>query len=77
MNRYDTPSFNLPFFYGWVIVGTIFAVNFSTMATGTFNFGLFVIPMGITLGASRSFFGWAQTIRLVAGGISSTFIGKL
>ncbi len=77
MNRYDIPYFNLPFFYGWVIVGTIFAVNFSTMATGTFNFGLFIIPMGITLGTSRSFFGWVQTIRLVAGGISSTFIGKL
>ena len=77
MNRYDIPYFNLPFFYGWVIVGTIFAVNFSTMATGTFNFGLFIIPMGITLGTSRSFFGWVQTIRLVTGGISSTFIGKL
>lgn len=77
MNRDDISSFNLPFFYGWVIVGTLFAVNFSTMATGTFNFGLFVIPMGITLGASRSLFGWAQTIRLVTGGISSIAIGKL
>jgi MFS family permease len=77
MNAHHTPSFRLPFFYGWIIVGTLFVVNFSTMATGTFNFGLFVIPMGVTLGASRSFFGWAQTVRLLTGGISSIFIGRL
>ena len=47
-------------FYGWVIVATMWAVNFSSMATGTLNLGLFVLPMGAALGMSRSQFGWAR-----------------
>ncbi len=66
-----------PFFYGWVIVATLFLVNFGTMATGTLNFGLFVIPMGEDLDMSRGFIGWSQTTRMVAGGISGFFLGRL
>ena len=64
-----------PFFYGWVIVGTLFVVNFATMATGTLNFGLFVLPMGEELNMSRGFIGWSQTTRMLAGGVSGFFLG--
>ena len=55
-------------FYGWVIVATMFAVNFSTMATGTLNYGLFVLPMQNELALSRATFGWMQTTRRLSAG---------
>ena len=66
-----------PFFYGWVVVVTLFLVNFATMATGTLNFGLFVIPMGEDLDMSRGFIGWSQTTRMLAGGVSGFILGRL
>ena len=66
-----------PFFYGWVIVGVLFMVNFATMATGTLNFGLFVLPMGTALHMSRGFIGWSQTTRMLSSGLSGFFIGRL
>ena len=71
----------LPFrnriFYGWVIVASMFLVNFASMATGTLSFGLFILPMGSALGMSRSAFGWTQTIRTLSAGLSSFVIGRL
>ena len=64
-------------FYGWVVVASTFAINFSTMATGTLNFGLFVLPMGAALGMSRGQFGWAQTTRGLSAGLSSFLIGRI
>ena len=64
-------------FYGWVIVATMWAVNFSTMATGNLNFGLFVLPMSNALGMSRSQFGWTQTTRRVSASLSSFVVGRL
>ncbi len=52
-------------------------VNFSTMATGNLNFGLFVIPTGHAWGMSRSQLGWAITARRIAAGVSSFFVGRL
>ena len=66
-----------PLFYGWTIVAALFVVNFATMATGTLNFGLFVLPMSNDLHMSRSFIGWSQTTRLLSSGLSSFFIGRL
>ena len=65
------------FFYGWVIVATMFAVNFSTMATGTLNYGLFVLPMQHELGLSRATFGWMQTTRRLSAGTLSFGVGWL
>ena len=64
-------------FYGWVIVATMWAVNFSTMATGNLNFGLFVLPMSNALNMSRSQFGWTQTTRRVSASLSSFVVGRL
>jgi len=66
-----------PFFYGWIIVGTLFMVNFATMATGTLNFGLFVKPMGDSMEMSRGFIGWSQTTRMLSSGVSSVIIGRM
>lgn len=52
-------------------------INFSTMATGNLNFGLFVLPMGQALGMSRSQFGWMQTTRRVSASFSSFLVGRL
>ncbi len=65
------------FFYGWVIVATMFAVNFSTMATGTLNYGLFVIPMQRELALSRATLGWMQTTRRLSAGALSFAVGWL
>ncbi|MBI2871714.1 MAG: MFS transporter [Chloroflexi bacterium] len=64
-------------FYGWVIVGVLFVVNFAAHANGQLNFGLFVIPMSTDLGMSRSLVGWAQTAKVLAGSASSFVIGRL
>jgi len=64
-------------FYGWVIVATLFVVNFATQATGTLNLGLFILPMGEDMGISRSLFGWLTTSRSLAGATSGPFIGHL
>ena len=65
------------FYYGWVIVAAMFAVNFSTMATGTLNYGLFVLPMQQDLALSRATFGWMQTTRRLATGVFSFAVGWL
>ena len=62
-------------YYGWVIVGTFFLLNVAGQASGTLNFGLFVIPISEELGLSRQTIGWAQTGRLWAGGLSGVAIG--
>ena len=66
-----------PIFYGWVIVASMFLVNFSTMATGTLNFGPFIVPMGEGLDMSRADFGWAQTTRNLTAGLSALMVGRL
>ena len=55
----------------------MWAVNFSTMATGNLNFGLFVLPMSNALNMSRSQFGWTQTTRRVSASLSSFVVGRL
>ena len=65
-----------PFYYGWVIVAAFFALNAAGQASGTLNFGFFVIPMAEDLGLSRQAIGWAQTMRLWASGLSGVLIGR-
>ncbi len=62
-------------YYGWVIVASFFVLNIAGQASGTLNFGLFVIPISEELGLSRQTIGWAQTGRLWAGGLSGVAIG--
>lgn len=64
-------------YYGWIIVGALFVVNFAIQATGMFNLGLFVIPICRDLGISRSQFGWLATVRSLSGGVSVLLLGRL
>ncbi|MFC1535094.1 MFS transporter [Thermodesulfobacteriota bacterium] len=64
-------------FYGWIIVATLFVVNFAIQGTGMLNMGLFIIPMCNDMGISRGLFGWLATSRNLSGGVSGFFIGRL
>lgn len=66
-----------PIYYGWVIIGALFVVNFAIQATGMFNLGLFVIPMCHEMGISRGQFGWFATVRLLSGGVSVWLLGRI
>ena len=58
------------------MVGAFFVFNALGQASGTLNFGLFVIPISDELGMSRQMIGWAQTARMWAGGLSGIVIGR-
>lgn len=64
-------------FYGWIVVATLFVINFGTQAAGTLNLGLFAIPMGTDMGFSRGVFGWLTASRALAAGVSGLFLGQL
>lgn len=65
------------FFYGWVIVAVMSAVGGLSMTFATLNFGVFIRPMGDELGIGRAVFGWSQTARMAAGGLTSPWLGGL
>ena len=48
-----------------------------SMAMGSLNFGLFIKPMGDSLGIGRAWFGWAQTIRQISSALTSPPVGWL
>lgn len=64
-------------YYGWVIVFVMATAGAVSMAMGSLNFGLFIKPMGDSLGIGRSWFGWAQTIRQISSALTSPPVGWL
>ena len=64
-------------YYGWVIVAVMATAGAVSMAMGSLNFGLFIKPMGDTLGIGRAWFGWAQTVRQVSSAVTSPPVGWL
>ncbi|MFN0096579.1 MAG: MFS transporter [Dehalococcoidia bacterium] len=64
-------------FYGWIIVGALAAMSGLSMALAGFNFGLFIRPMERDLGISRQTFGWALSVRQIAGAVTAPFVGRL
>ena len=64
-------------FYGWVIVFVMATAGAVSMAMGSLNFGLFIVPMGNSLGIGRSWFGWAQTARQFSSSVTSPVVGWL
>ena len=65
------------FFYGWVIVACAWLANFSTVSLNPLVFAFFLAPMTEALGVSRGTLVWGITIRMVAGGLSAPYIGRL
>ena len=62
-------------YYGWVIVFVMATAGAVSMAMGSLNFGLFIKPMGDSLGIGRAWFGWAQTIRQISSALTSPPVG--
>ena len=65
------------FFYGWVIVAGLLASGSVITAMGGVNSGQFIKPMTEELGIGQTWFGWAQTARLIGFAGSSYFIGRI
>ncbi len=74
----DPPPLKKPkFFYGYWIVAATFVCAFMDSAAGYYAFSLFVKPLEAAFGWSRGeiMLGW--TVRYLAVGLFSPFIGKL
>ncbi|MFC1534065.1 MFS transporter [Thermodesulfobacteriota bacterium] len=77
--KVDSPSTSHKpkLFYGWYIVMGLATVGMVSTGMGGINFGLFIPPMSEDLGIKHSFFGWAQTARVVGFSLSSWLIGRI
>jgi MFS family permease len=64
-------------YYGWVIVVSLGLAGGVVVIMSGVNFGLFIKPMGDELGIRNSFFGWAQTARLIGFAGSGFLIGRM
>ncbi len=63
-------------FYGWYIVAGLAAISAAATGMGGINMGLFIKPMGDELDIGQSFFGLAQTSRLIGFIATSWLIGR-
>ncbi len=60
------PVRNIPFFYGWVILGITFSSNMITAGIDGYAISFFVVPMSEGLGVSRAEFSAISLFRLIA-----------
>ena len=60
------PVRNIPFFYGWVILGITFSSNMITAGIAGYGISFFVVPMSDDLGVSRAEFSAISLFRLAA-----------
>ena len=67
----------IPFYYGWVMVGTALAINAASSTLNPVVFSFMIGPMSDELGVSKSALSWSFTLRLFAGGIVGPFLGVL
>lgn len=67
----------LPFYYGWVMVGTALAINAVSSAMNPVVFSFMIGPMSEDLGVSKSALAWSFTLRLFAGGLAGPVLGVL
>ena len=65
------------FHYGWIIVFVMATAGTVSAATGLLSFGLFIKPIGASLGIGRAWFGLAQTARQVTSALTSPVVGRL
>ena len=64
--RAPFPVRNIPFFYGWVILGITFFCNTVTAGIDGYAISFFVVPMSEDLGVSRAEFSAISLFRLIA-----------
>ena len=63
-------------FYGWWIVAASFVVQFATMGTTFYAFGVLLKPLSEDLGASRFAVGSALPMLMLMGAIAGPLIGR-
>ncbi len=71
------PPLRLPFYYGWAIVAVASVSNLGLAPLTPLVFSFFVKPMSEDLGWSLSAMSIAYSIRYLAGGLASPFLGRL
>ena len=64
--RTPFPVRNIPFFYGWVILGITFSSNMITAGINGYGISFFVVPMSEALGVTRAEFSAISLFRLAA-----------
>jgi len=64
------------FFYGWRIVSASFFIQFMTMGTTFYSFGVLLKPLTEDLGASRFAVGSALPMLMLMGAVAGPFIGR-
>ena len=67
----------VPFYYGWVMVGTALAINAVSSTMNPVVFSFMIGPMAQELGVPTSELSWSFTLRLFAGGIIGPYMGVL
>ena len=67
----------VPFYYGWVMVGTALAINAVSSVMNPVVFSFMIGPMAQELGVPTSELSWSFTLRLFAGGIIGPYMGVL
>lgn len=67
----------LPFFYGWIIVATVFVAEFVAAGVGTFAVPLFFEPMSRELGWSLTMMTGALTAQAIVYAGISPFLGRI
>ena len=67
----------IPFYYGWVMVGTALAINAVSSTLNPVVFSFMIGPMSEELGVPKSELAWSFTLRLFAGGLVGPFLGVL
>lgn len=66
-----------PIFYGWVLVLVTMVHGAVTSGAGLWGFSVFVLPMGASLGWSRTAMLGALTLRSLLAGAMAPFLGPL
>ncbi len=64
-------------FYGWYVVAGLALVSLVSVSMAGINFGFFIRPMQEDLDISETFFGWAQSARMLGFGVTSFLIGRM
>ena len=67
----------LPFFYGWAVVGCAMSSNAVRQAASVTTLSIFIVPMTIEFGWSRTGVSGAVSAGALLGALSAPFIGPL
>ena len=67
----------LPFFYGWAVVGGAMCSNTVRQAASVTTLSIFIVPMTVEFGWSRTGISGAVSIGALLGALSAPFIGPL